>query len=1041
MLRALPVAVLAVLILTAPATAAGLLLPRDGSPPIAVSSHRVTVEVSDGLARTTLRQTFVNPGNRMLEAVYLFPLPEGASLIDVAMEVGGQRLEGLLAERKRARKIYNDIVRQRRDPALVEQIGRSKFRLSVFPVMPKVETVVELTWIERVPLEQGRFRYVYPLATGGSATKTKQDLTVTVRMVSSVPFTKVTASTPDMQIERPEAGVAVASLERSQGVLDQDIVITAHVESRKPSLTVSTYREAEQGGWFLAVLTPPKPREDQIIPRDVILVIDTSGSMEGEGKIEQAKTSALWLLDHLRPVDRVNVLRFSSDVQAFADAPVPANAANLTALRKFVSSFTAGGGTALGEALIQATRGEKHEGRVSTVVLLTDGRPTIGEKDPVKLVSRARDGAARGLRIFPFGVGSDLDGSLLRGIASAGRGRAEVFRPGGEIVTRLTRFLNRTSSPVISDVKFSVDGVSVQDIFPRPLPDVYLGEQLAITGRYRGAGAGRVTVAATMGTEWKLLSAAVNFPAEPGGSPAVKHLFARQKLDYLEAALRLRLGLSDDAYYAALDKGAYSTSGEIVNEIVNVSLAHGVQCAYTSYLVLLPEDKHRLDPRDLTAVREALDRVHKVRREKAGLPPERTVVKKPTSPQKGGVPQIQDGKVSDHNETDNDLPFVDSLGRDFLSDAPFDGPSTNAAIGIGGGAGGSFGGRGGHRNLRAMGGGKRTEGAVDLALEWLKNHQHPNGTWDADGFEEQCKLNRCGGAGEAGQDRAVTGLSILAFLGAGETHKHGRYKKTVREGLKYLKQIQDSEGCFGPRDSDDFLLQHAICTLAMSEAYGLTASPLFKQSAQSGIDFLVAAVRPGADAWGRKVRDSQVDAATSFWAICVLKSAKAAGRRVPQESFAGFRAWLSKATGERGDVDPGNSHSLPATRDACTAAGILGRVFTGENPGKSARIQSAAALCVNRLPIWNEATPMDIDLGYWYFGTLACFQVGGPTWKTWNQNLKTQVIDRQRKDGDEKGSWNPVGPAGKRLGRVGATALMAMCNQVYYRYAKVFGGR
>jgi len=166
-------------------------------------------------------------------------------------------------------------------------------------------------------------------------------------------------------------------------------------------------------------------------------------------------------------------------------------------------------------------------------------------------------------------------------------------------------------------------------------------------------------------------------------------------------------------------------------------------------------------------------------------------------------PVIKDAKLSDHNETDNDLPFEESLGHEnYISDAPFDGPSTNAAIGIGGGAGGAFGGRGGHRNLKAMGGGKKTETAVDLGLEWLKNHQHPDGHWDCDGFEERCRLNKCGGGGYPLYDPGVSGLALLAFLGAGETHKHGRYKKTVRSGLKQLKAIQDAEGCFGERTTN-----------------------------------------------------------------------------------------------------------------------------------------------------------------------------------------------------------------------------------------------
>ncbi|MCU0728135.1 MAG: hypothetical protein MUE73_20495, partial [Planctomycetes bacterium] len=183
-------------------------------------------------------------------------------------------------------------------------------------------------------------------------------------------------------------------------------------------------------------------------------------------------------------------------------------------------------------------------------------------------------------------------------------------------------------------------------------------------------------------------------------------------------------------------------------------------------------------------------------------------------------PMVTDAPVSDHNATENDQPFDSTLGHDdFIGEAPFDGPSTNRDIGIGGGAGGTPGGIGGRRKLRANISGRRSEGAVEGGLEWLKNHQDVEGMWDCDGFMKHDKIPPvCDGAGNAMYDPGVSGLALLAFLGAGETHKHGRYKKTVREGLRYLKQIQDPEGCFGPRTTTHFTYNHAIGALAMAEA-------------------------------------------------------------------------------------------------------------------------------------------------------------------------------------------------------------------------------
>ncbi|MEN8149595.1 MAG: VIT domain-containing protein [Planctomycetota bacterium] len=626
MRRHLALVTVALAILVTNAHAAGLLRPRDGSPPIGVKSHRVTAVLEDGLARTTLRQTFVNPGNRMLEAIYTFPVPEGAALVDVAMEVGGQRLEGLLAERKQARKIYDSIVRRKKDPALVEQTGRNQFRLSVFPVMPRADTVVEVTWAQRIPLSQGAFRYVYPLFLMEGHAETEEDFTFVLTVDSSAPLATITSPIADMDIIRKGPGTAIASFERSRARLDEDVVVEARVEKAEPALSVRTFRRAGEDGFFQAVVTAPQARDAELIPRDVILVVDTSGSMGG-AKIAQAKAAALYLLENLRPADRVNVIRFSSDVQGFADGPLPATPDRLAALAKFVNEFHSGGGTALGDALNAAVKVAPEPGRVRTVVFLTDGLPTVGEKRPAEIIGFAKVGGDRGLKVFTFGVGRDVNPSLLEGISRAGRGLAEVFRPEGEVESRLRRFLDRTASPVLANIRFEVEGLSIHDVHPRPIPDAYLGEQVTILGRYREGGAHPVRVRAVLGDRETVIEATADFRKTPGGAESTMHLFARHKLDFLESALRLRSGLSDDAYYASLDRGAYSTADEIIAEIVNLSLLANVQSAYTSFLVLLPEDRHRVDPKDLEALTAALERARVARAKAAGVDADAAIAK------------------------------------------------------------------------------------------------------------------------------------------------------------------------------------------------------------------------------------------------------------------------------------------------------------------------------------------------------------------------------------------------------------------------------
>jgi hypothetical protein len=379
------------------------------------------------------------------------------------------------------------------------------------------------------------------------------------------------------------------------------------------------------------------------------------------------------------------------------------------------------------------------------------------------------------------------------------------------------------------------------------------------------------------------------------------------------------------------------------------------------------------------------------------------------------------------------------------------GPGAGALIkiGRGGGGGGAFVGRGTRKDLLAEGGGA-TQGAVDLGLEWLKNHQDPNGFWDADGFDAQCKLNRCDGKGIATYDPGVTGLALSAFLGAGETHKTGRYRNTVRNGMKYLKQIQDPEGCFGPRTTGHYIYNHACAAAAMIDAYAVTGSPLWKESSQKAIDFIAKAQNPYL-AWRYGVRPQDNDTSVTGWMVMALTSAKVAGGlRVSLECLQGARSWIDKVTeaeyGRVGYTAPGSGPSRitenlkkfpPSKSEALTAVGLAIRIFTGEDPRKSDPIQKGTALLLKRLPEWNVGAGT-IDMYYWYYGSLAMFQVGGDSWKSWNAAMKPAVIDHQRKDGDQRGSWDPIGAWGSDGGRVYSTAMMVLSLETYYRYPRIF---
>ncbi len=425
-------------------------------------------------------------------------------------------------------------------------------------------------------------------------------------------------------------------------------------------------------------------------------------------------------------------------------------------------------------------------------------------------------------------------------------------------------------------------------------------------------------------------------------------------------------------------------------------------------------------------------------------------------------------------ESDVDEHFSEPFGEsdgDTLGD--FEGPQKNTSIGPGGGASTGAFGRGSNRpGGQAPGGGKKFDDALDAALRWLAAHQSPNGGWEAAGFNRWCDgqpvsdpSQQPDGLGKALYDPGVTGLALCAFLGAGYTNR-GKHPfcKTVSKGLRYLKNIQDPEGCFGPRNTQQYIYNHATAALAMVEAYGMTGSPIWKGSAQRGLDFIALSRNPYF-AWRYGIKPGDNDSSVTGWMMMALKSAKLVnsaslrrGKQAPltidESAFDGVRAWLGKVTdpdyGRVGYAQRGTGPARPQElvdrfpgekSESMTAVGVLARVFIGEDPRKSPLIKKGAALCSKLPPTWNP-TDGSIDMYYWYYGTLAMFQVGGKPWTAWRGAMDKAIVQSQRQDTSAclyKGSWDPIGPWGLDGGRVYSTALMAMCLEVFYRYPKVFG--
>ena len=426
-------------------------------------------------------------------------------------------------------------------------------------------------------------------------------------------------------------------------------------------------------------------------------------------------------------------------------------------------------------------------------------------------------------------------------------------------------------------------------------------------------------------------------------------------------------------------------------------------------------------------------------------------------------------------ETDNDLPFDETYGElDMEASGVSQGPHNNRLIGLAGGGGPFGGGRGGDGTGGRGPGAKMRKDAVMDALLWLKAHQSPNGSWEADGFQRWCDMNPAeagkmptGVGKQAMYDAGVTGLALCAFLGAGYTNRGNHpFKRTVSKGLRYLKNVQDPEGCFGARAAGNFIYNHAVASLAMVEAYGMTNSTIYKTSAQRALEFIGLARNPYF-AWRYGVKPGDNDTSVTGWMMMAIKSAKlinADARKrgkapplvVDGDAFDGIEAWLDKMTdpdsGRVGYITRGSGPARPKhlvdrfpneKSESMTAAAVLARIFMGKVPEKDPMLKKGAALLKKMPPTWNEADG-SLDMYYWYYGALAMHQMGGQHWKVWEAALRKSVIDTQRKDTsycEYKGSWDPLGPWGEDGGRVYSTAVLAMCLQVVERYDRVPGLR
>ncbi len=563
--------ILLLLATAAPARADGIIIPEPPWPPrpapepvwLTIRYHRVTVTIENQVATTRVDQVFVNEHNWEAEGTYIFPLPPGATVNQFTMWVDGKPIEAEILPADRARAIYEEVVRRRRDPALLEYVGRDVVQARIFPIPPGGERRIQLEYTQVLPLEGGMVRYVYPLNTERFSARPLEEVSIRVDIRSPVPLKAVYSPTHQDQvyIDRDDYRATV-SYEETDVLPDQDFQLVYTVGQEEVGMTLLSYREPPDDGFFLLLVAPPL-RAERVQPKDVILVLDVSGSMQGE-KIEQAKDALIYVLEHLNPEDRFNIIAFSTGVRSWARGLRPASEAEEA--RRWVERLEATGGTDIHSALLEALAQADRE-RPTVLIFLTDGQPTEGVVEIDRILEAVRRAAPDNVRIFPFGVGDDVNTVLLDTLAQEHRGAPAYVRPGERIDEAVAAFYAKVQAPVLTDISLDFGDVVVEDIYPRPLPDLFAGTQLILVGRYRGSGPVRIRLTGEAEGERREFVYEGTFRAE-GGDSFIPRLWAGRKIGYLLTQIRL-----------------YGERKEWVDAVIDLSVRYGIITPYTSFLV------------------------------------------------------------------------------------------------------------------------------------------------------------------------------------------------------------------------------------------------------------------------------------------------------------------------------------------------------------------------------------------------------------------------------------------------------------------------
>jgi Ca-activated chloride channel family protein len=471
-------------------------------------------------------------------------------------------------------------VRKMRDPALLEYAGRDLFKVRVFPIEPRSRKPIKISYTELLRSDAGTVTYLYPLSTEKFSARPIKSLSVKIELKSAEPLASIYSPSHKVEIKRDGPNRAVIGYESKDEKPDTDFQLVYSSETRDVGLRLITYKPDGDDGYFLLLAAPTLSNQTKPAAKDVVFVVDTSGSMAG-AKLQQAQKALRFCVENLNADDRFEIVRFSTEAEPLFHELVLADSDHRKRANGFIDDFKPIGGTAIADALQSAlkVRPDKSD-RPFVVIFLTDGLPTVGTRNPEEIVANIKK--ASGVRIFSFGIGSDVNTQLLDQIAEGTRAFSQYVLANEDLELKVSNFYTRIKEPALTNLKLDLSGgVRTAKMYPADLPDLFKGDQLVVAGRYSGAGDVEAKLTGNVVGREQTFTYKLHFDDRKTTDDYVPRLWATRRVGFLLDEIRI-----------------HGETAEVRDETIELARKYGIVTPYTAYLIVEDEDRRRVPMAD-----------------------------------------------------------------------------------------------------------------------------------------------------------------------------------------------------------------------------------------------------------------------------------------------------------------------------------------------------------------------------------------------------------------------------------------------------------